>query len=256
MNSVSTSNLPPVAAQKNQSIIVVGGMLVLRTLLLVLSYFLTAVLLTVWGVPQPYDQARAWWPVALIFINVIVLGLLYSTTRQENVSPSALIVFNRLKFKEDVFASLWMIFVSMLLAVGATMGLGAVMYGLKTPAELMSLSNLPLWAVLAALVVHPLVNAFIEEMTYNGFVFPRLEKMTHSTPLAVMLVTFFFSLQHIAIPFAFDLKFLIWRFFSFVPLLLFWVLLFMRKRRLTSLIIVHWFMDIFALLTILFIPMP
>jgi Type II CAAX prenyl endopeptidase Rce1-like len=105
------------------------------------------------------------------------------------------------------------------------------MYNFKPPAELMSLSKLPLWALVIGLGIFPLTNAFIEEMTYNGYVFPRLESALRSAPLTIVLVTFVFSVQHVAIPFAFDAKFLLWRILSFIPLLLFWVLVYAKVRR-------------------------
>ena len=250
----STPNVAPHRATANS--ILVLSVLASRTVLLILSYFITAWLLMSLDTPTPYDLARAWWPVALVLINGFVLVLLFFASKREGVTLGSLIGFEKSFFRKDIVASLWMIPVSMILAVGATMGLGALFYNLQTPSGLMSLSTLPIWAMVITIVFHPLINAFVEQMTYNGYVFPRLHGLLRSTGLTVTLVTFFFTLQHIAIPFAFDAKFLLWRFLSFVPLLLFWVLSYAKMRRLPALIIVHWFMDIFAVLTILFIPSP
>jgi membrane protease YdiL (CAAX protease family) len=128
------------------------------------------------------------------------------------------------------------------------------MYGFKPPSGLMSLSRLPIWALIVGLCVFPLANAFVEEMTYNGYVFPRLQTVLRSPLLTIAVVTIVFSVQHVAIPFAFDAKFLLWRVLSFIPLLLFWVVAYARARRLPSLIITHWFMDVFAILTIIVVP--
>lgn len=230
------------------------SVLLSRTVLLVSSYFVIARLFASLKIPAPYDAARPWWPLALLLVNALVLVFLLLALKREGLSPAALIGFDRSGWRKDIASALWMIPVSMILAVGATLGFGTGFYGLKTPTGLMSLSSLPAWAMAVTLTLHPLVNAFVEEMTYNGYVFPRLEQLTRSPWLTIVLVTFFFALQHIAIPFAFDARFLVWRFLSFVPLLLFWVLIYARMRRLTALIVVHWFMDIFAVLSILFIP--
>lgn len=231
-----------------------GAVLLARTVLFVLGYFATAGLFSLAGDADPYTSARPWWPVAGLIVNAACLALLAWATKTENTSLASLIRFDRKKLKSDLRTSLWMIAVSMVLAVAANILFGLPFYGLKTPAGIMSLSPLPGWAVVVALAVFPVVNAFVEEMTYNGYVLPRLERRIPSTASVVAWVTFFFSLQHIAIPFAFDATFLFWRFLSFVPLLLFWVLMYRRVRRLTPLIVTHWFMDIFALLTILFVP--
>ena len=253
--SATAKSFPSISARKtNAHPVIVGTVLVSRIILLVLFYFIAVWIYKSRNLPNAYDLARPWWPISLIFINGIVLIILFFATRQEGKTMASLIGFDKELIKKDIKSSLWMILVSMVLAVGATMGLGALFYHLKTPSGLMSLSYLPVWAMVLTLAVHPVINAFIEEMTYNGYEFPRLDGILHSSSLAVVLVTFFFSLQHIAIPFAFDAKFLLWRFLSFVPLLLFWVLIYAKMRRLPSLIIVHWFMDIFAVLSILFIP--
>ena len=253
--SATAKPFPSISARKtNAHPVIVGSVLVSRTVLLVLFYFIAVWIYKSQNIPNAYDLARPWWPISLLFINGIVLIILFFATRQEGKTLASLVGFDKELPKKDIKSSLWMILVSMVLAVGATMGLGVLFYHLKTPSGLISLSNLPVWAMVLTLAVHPVINAFVEEMTYNGYVFPRLDCILHSSSLAVILVTFFFSLQHIAIPFAFDTKFLLWRFLSFVPLLLFWVLIYAKMRRLPSLIIVHWFMDIFAVLSILFIP--
>jgi membrane protease YdiL (CAAX protease family) len=256
MNIASNSSPNASLRVSTAGFVLVLAVLISRTVLLVFSFFIIAWLFMLTNIPAAYESARAWWPLALIFINIIMLALLLFAVKREGATLASLIGFEKSKFKKDITSSLWMIPASMILAVVTTMGLGAVMYNLKPPSDLMSLSTLPTWAMVITLTIHPLVNAFVEEMTYNGYVFPRLHGLMRSSWLPVVLVTFFFSLQHIAIPFAFDIKFLLWRFLSFVPLLLFWVLIYVKMGRLTSLIIVHWFMDVFALLTIMFIPSP
>jgi membrane protease YdiL (CAAX protease family) len=226
-----------------------------RTVLFVLAYFSAAWLLGALGDTSPYDSARAWWPVAGLAVNAIVLLVLRFMVRREGAVLSSLVAFDRTKLKIDLLSSLWMIVVSIVLAVGANMGLSLIMYNFRPPAELMSLSRLPLWALIIGLGIFPVSNAFIEEMTYNGYVFPRLQSSLRSSALTIALVTLVFSVQHVAIPFAFDTRFLLWRVLSFIPLLLFWVVVYSRVRRLPSLIVTHWFLDLFAILSIMFVPM-
>lgn len=233
------------------------SVLISRTVLLVLFYFITVWLLKSLDIPAPYESARAWWPLGLIMVNGVVLVVLFFAVRREGVTLSSLIGFDKSMFRKDLASSLWIIPVSMFLMVGATMGSSILLYGVNAPSGLMSLSALPVWAMILSLIFHPLINAFVEELTYNGYVFPRISGLLRSSWLSVILVTFFFALQHIAIPFAFDTKFILWRFLSFVPLSLFWVLIYAKMRRLTALIIVHWFMDIFGVLySVLLLPPP
>jgi membrane protease YdiL (CAAX protease family) len=250
LNSEFQASEHPVARDLSHILVV----LISRTVLFLAAFFWVAWFLTYAGSKSPYDDARPWWPVAGVCVNAIVLLLLVSSVKREGTTLSSLIGFDQKRFKKDVISSLWMIAVSIVLAVGANMGLSVLMYNFRPPSELMSLSRLPLWALIVGLGIFPLTNAFIEEMTYNGYIFPRLLTALCSPLLTVVVITLVFSIQHIAIPFAFNAKFLLWRVLSFIPLLLFWVVMYAKVRRLPSLIMTHWFMDLFAILSILVIP--
>ena len=86
----------------------------------------------------------------------------------------------------------------------------------------------------------------------SGYIFPRLESALKNVALTVIIVLFFFTIQHIFITFKPDLKYMIWRLLSFVPLLFFWIMIYIKMRRLTTLILVHWFIDTFAIFSIVF----
>jgi membrane protease YdiL (CAAX protease family) len=117
-------------------------------------------------------------------------------------------------------------------------------------------SDIPIAVVLTLTVIFPIINSILEEITYNGYIFPRLETEVKNTNAVILIVLLFFTFQHIFIMFLPDLKYLTWRLLCFVPLLAFWIIIYKKMRRLTSLIIVHWFMDIFAIMSIFFTDGP
>jgi membrane protease YdiL (CAAX protease family) len=259
MSTLTSSEVPGRVAVSgnglpwNTSTLVTAGVLVSRSALFTLAYFGVVAVLRGLSVDHAADAARAWWGVAGVLVNVVSWLVLRAVLRHEGRTPASLIGFDRARLGEDLRTCLWAVPLSLVLAVGANLALSAVMYGLRPPAALMFMTSLPPWALVVTVGVFPLVNAVVEESTYNGLCYPRLEGSMRA-PVAIALVTAVFSLQHLALPFAFDLKFLAWRVLSFVPLLLFWVLLARAKRRLVSVIAVHWFMDVFALLTLLVVP--
>ena len=92
-----------------------------------------------------------------------------------------------------------------------------------------------------------------EDMTYNGYAFPRLEVLFGRSWLAILVVAFWWTLQHCALPLIFDWKYILWRFCSFLPGVLVILLIYRRTRRLPPLILAHWLMDIGgALMTLKF----
>ena len=65
--------------------------------------------------------------------------------------------------------------------------------------------------------------------------------------LAILIVGFFWALQHIFLPFLPDVRYLVWRFLQFLGIGMLMPWLFSRFRRLRPLIITHWLMDISSL---------
>ncbi len=107
---------------------------------------------------------------------------------------------------------------------------------------------LPLWATIYSLTIWWVVNSVTEEATYQAYVLPRLQVLTGRTWKAVVIVGFFFALQHCAMGFVPDWKSLACRFLGFLPGCLVMMFLYLRTRRLAPLIIAHWPMDLGAVL--------
>jgi uncharacterized protein len=85
--------------------------------------------------------------------------------------------------------------------------------------------------------------SFTEEMTYQGYVLPRLQVLTDRSWLAVLLVGFGWALQHCFLPFSLDSRQLLFRFLIFLPLVIVMPILYLRVRRLLPFVIAHWGMD-------------
>jgi membrane protease YdiL (CAAX protease family) len=76
----------------------------------------------------------------------------------------------------------------------------------------------PIPAVLAVInfLLFPLTVPFAEDGLYLGYGVNRIK----NDKLAVMIPAFFFAVQHCYIPVFFDVKYILYRFFSFLPLTL------------------------------------
>jgi len=77
-------------------------------------------------------------------------------------------------------------------------------------------------------------------MTYNGYVFPRLEALSGRAWVAVLVVAFGWALQHIALPFQLDVQFLLLRVLPAIPFAIIVILIYAKTRRLLPLIVAHW----------------
>jgi membrane protease YdiL (CAAX protease family) len=102
---------------------------------------------------------------------------------------------------------------------------------------------LPLPAALYGVLVWPFIWGFTEQMTYNGYLAPRFQALCRSTAIAVVIVAFAWSFQHVVMPLLFDAKFMAFRMLSAVPNTVFQAALYLRLRRLIPFAIAHALMD-------------
>jgi len=105
---------------------------------------------------------------------------------------------------------------------------------------------LPVWATVYSVTLWWMIWSPTEEATYNAYVLPRMRALTGRRWIPWMFVGFWWALQHCALPFVPDWKYLAFRFLGFLPGVLVMMLFYLRTRRLTPLIVAHWPMDIAA----------
>jgi uncharacterized protein len=107
--------------------------------------------------------------------------------------------------------------------------------------------TLPLWGMIFSFASVVLWSA-TEETSYQGYVLPRLEVLARRPWKAIVLVGFWWALQHSFLPLVLEWRWVVFRFLAFLPGVLLLMLVYRRIRRLAPLIIAHWPMDILALL--------
>ncbi|GAA4395788.1 hypothetical protein GCM10023187_03150 [Nibrella viscosa] len=100
-----------------------------------------------------------------------------------------------------------------------------------------------IWGALFSIIVFPVVWGFTEEITYAGYAFPQLQIITKNTWIAYAPVAFFWAFQHVVLPLRFNPNFILYRFFSSLPIALVVLPIYMKKRRLFLFIVAHWAAD-------------
>ena len=197
--------------------------------------------------PAPFRTAGQWWP---IYANLgdmgCLLGMKYFT-RKEGIRLRDLIGPIHLRWGRDLFLGLGILVISWPCAMAGSYLAQTLVYGslAKTPvAFILQLHALPVWATVYSLTVWWVIQSATEEMTYQGYVLPRLEALTGHTWIAFSIVLFWFSVQHCMLPFIPDWRFVAYRSLMMAPILVFWMVVYLRIRRLSPLILAHWPMDL------------
>lgn len=203
-------------------------------------------------VDSPVVAVRNWWTVTGVLIDLVCLALLFWLTRQEGIGLWDLVSFAKSKLKTDIPLGLGIfVVVFPVTVIGGGTVANLLAYGTLTPAypEGGYLRTLPLWAALYSRLLWWPLWSFTEELTFQGYAVPRLQAITRSTWLPMVLVTLGWAGQHSFLPWI-NAQHALYLFLLFVPLTVALQIIYLRVRRLTPLIIGHWLMDLTSVLVL------
>jgi membrane protease YdiL (CAAX protease family) len=193
------------------------------------------------GSATPWRDAAPWLPVYGTLIDAGCLLLLWRLARRERIRLIDLVGVERRRLLRDVLLGFVLVPFSLAFILAGIYATGWLVYGTLTPPYLYG--ALPLPAALYGTLVWPFIWGLTEQMTYNGYLVPRFQVLCGRTSLAVAIVAFAWSLQHVFMPLTFDARFMAFRLLSPVPHTVFATLVYLRWRRLLPLAIAHAVLD-------------
>jgi membrane protease YdiL (CAAX protease family) len=222
-----------------------------RLIFAVLAQALVAGLYILQGNPTPWQAAAPWWIVYGTLIDIGCFILLARLVRQEGIRLVDLISFQRQRLGRDLLLGVGFIVLYLFLVIGGGVLFGILIYGAAPPAVMVPL---PLWGTLFSLIVWPIIWAFAEEMTYQGYALPRLELLTGRGWLAVIIVGFGWAIQHSALPLMSDWRWALFRFGSSLLIGIILPIIYLRTRRLMPFIFAHWAANFVSVLMTVVLP--
>jgi hypothetical protein len=217
-----------------------------RTVFLIVFQGLAAAVVALRHHPYAWTAAGKWWTVYGTLVDLGCLTLMWRFVRREGLGFRDLI--GRLRWGRDILAGLgWFAVVFPLLGICLPLT-ARLIYGTWFPNvdQGAVVGPLPFWAALYTLSLWWIIWTPTEETTYQAYVLPRLEALTKRPVVAVLIVAFWWALQHCAVPFVFGWRYPVWRVLATFPGCLAFVLIYQRTRRLPPLIIAQWPGDIFV----------
>jgi membrane protease YdiL (CAAX protease family) len=221
-------------------------MLFARSIFILLAQGIIYLLFLLLEIPNASVVIRNWWPVYGTLVDMGCLALLIWLTRREGMRLSDLIGFDVKRLKTEISLGLGLFIIIFPLTIfGGGMLAQLIAYGKINPEfpEYTFTHTLPLLGLLFARILWWPIWSATEEMTYNGYALPRLIALTKSRWLSVVIVSFFFALQHSFLMLA-GFQFGFYMFLAFLPLSVAMVLAYLRIQRLPPLIVAHWLMDL------------
>jgi hypothetical protein len=218
-----------------------------RSILLIASQALVAVILYALHRDSPWREAGYWWTVYGTLVDIgCLVGLRYFTGR-EGIRLRDLIGPIHLRFGRDLF--LGILYFAIIFPFFLVGGFAAqhLLYGsspLNPGDYIFQPHAMPLWATVYSLSIWWMIWSPTEEATYQGYALPRFKALTGSTFMAFFIVALLWAAQHSALPFILDGRYLLFRFIGFLPGVLVAMTIYWKTRRLSPLIFAHWPMDI------------
>lgn len=138
-------------------------------------------------------------------IDAGCLVLLWRLTRREGIGLFDLAGFERARIVRDALLGFALIPLSLVFILGGTYAAGGTVYGALTPPYLLvgrpAIAGCSLWLL----------------VTYNGYLLPGFQVLCRSTSVAIAVVAFARSLQHVFMPLTFHAKFMTVRLLVSVP---------------------------------------
>ena len=181
-------------------------LLPLRCLIFILIFLISS---TITG--KKLDEISNIWSVVASAVNIIAILLLVFVTRKSGGYAK---LINYEKGKTKTAQIVGMIFFILLLGMGGMYLAGFICYGVIPYAAPMLIAPIPLWLAIINFFVLPVTTAFAEEGMYLGCGVNQIKNKY----AAILVPAFFFALQHSFIPTLFDVRYIIYRFLSFLPL--------------------------------------
>ena len=215
-------------------------LLPIRCVIFVLIFVIGAII-----TKQKVEDISNWWSIAASIVNIIVILIILFFAKKNKSSFWELINYQKGKSKAKQ-----VIGISVLVLVIGMAGMymaGYFCYGIIPYAAPMMIAPIPVWLAVINVAILPITTAFAEDGLYLGCGVNQIQNKL----LAITIPAFFFALQHSFIPTLFDLKYIIYRFISFLPLTLILCGYYYKKRNPLPIMVGHAIIDVATVLQIL-----
>ena len=190
------------------------------------------------------DEISYIWSIVASVVNLVTILLLVILTNK-NGGYAKLINYSKGKTKPKQIVK--MIFLVILIGMGGMYFAGFICYGVIPYAAPMMIAPIPLWLAIINVPLLPLSTALAEDGLYLGCGVNQIKNKY----AAVLVPAIFFALQHSFIPALFDLRYIIYRFLSFLPLTIILCRNYYKKRNPLPIMVGHAVIDMATVVQIL-----
>ncbi len=195
---------------------------------------------------QAFADITNWWTIVATAVNFLTIGILVLVARKDGKTYKELINYEKGKTKiKDVVITVIVVY---LVGMGVMYLTAFILYGTFMPSVSAALAA-PVSKPLAILVflLLPVTTALAEDGLYIGYGVNRI----NNKAAAIIVPAFFFALQHSFIPLIPDARYMLYRFFSFLPLTVILSWNYYMKRNPLPIMVGHALIDLATVILVL-----
>lgn len=163
------------------------------------------------------SESAHYWLLSAAVTNLATIAWLARATAVEGRGLRAVWLADQRQWKKDLGVLGLTLLVGGPVAFFPMQWLSLALWGDAQMGSRLMFTAAPLWVFLGAGAVFALSHPFAELPAYCGYAMPRLREALGSRWAAVALVAAALSLQHIALPLLFDVRFIVWRALMYLP---------------------------------------
>lgn len=179
-----------------------------------------------------------WWTILASVVNIVTIAVLWYIYRRRNTTYREMLRYE--KKQGNIFKGFLFIVIMLLTGMGGMYLAGWLCYGEFPYLAPMMIAPIPPYLAILNIFILPLTTTIAEEGVYLGY---GVNSFT-SKWTAVLIPAFFYALQHSFIPTILDIKFITYRFLSFLPLTIWICFQYYRGRSISTIMTGHWILNI------------
>lgn len=184
------------------------------------------------------NEITHWWTCLASIANMITIVILWIICTHSNTTYRELMRYE--KGHANFWGGFLFVVIMLLIGIGGMYLAGALCYGEFPYLAPMMIAPIPPPLALLNILILPLTTTIAEDGIYLGY---GVNNFT-SKWAAVLIPAFFYALQHSFIPMIFDVKFMLYRFLSFLPLTIWICFQYHRKECISYIMTGHWILNL------------
>ena len=202
-------------------------------------------ILGAWLTGQDLGSISNWWSIVATITNIATIAIIVILAKKSKTNYARLINYE--KGKTRVGQVILITMITLLVGTGGMYLAGWICFSKLPYASPMMIAPIPAILAILNFILLPATVAFAEDGLYLGCGVNQIENKT----AAILVPAFFYALQHCFIPTLIDVRFVVYRFLSFLPLTIIFCWHYQKHRNPVPIMIGHAFIEIASVVLIL-----